>query len=76
VGITLRSKPGRRGYYAGGYNCHSFECPICGPRNREEKAAKERRIAERRQLHGWRWLKHFLGIDQWIERRRAGTETK
>ena len=25
---------------------------------------------ERRTLHGWRWLKHFLGIDQWIERRQ------
>jgi hypothetical protein len=33
--------------------------------------AQERRKEERRILRGWRWLKHFLGIDRWIERRQS-----
>jgi len=69
MGLTLFSRgAGRR---RGVSRCAYLYCPICGERNRAEKLEKERRISERRTLHGWRWLKHFLGIDQWIERRRA-----
>jgi hypothetical protein len=68
MGLTRSSKYGRR---RGGYCCSDLNCILCGERNRAEKMEKERRIEERRTLHGWRWLKHFLGISQWIERRQS-----
>jgi len=31
----------------------------------------EARISERRIARGWRWLKHALGIDGCVERRKS-----
>jgi hypothetical protein len=45
--------------------CDNANCPLCAEFHR----MIERRSEERRTLRGWRWLKHFLGIDQWLERR-------
>lgn len=65
MGLTSvsRSRNRRRG----GYRCKDLNCILCGERNREE----ERRRAERRSLKGWKWLKHFLGLDGTSERRAS-----
>lgn len=69
MGLTLRSKAWRR--RGGGHRCGDLDCSLCGEQNRAEQVENERRIAERRTLRGWRWLKHFLGIDLWVERRQS-----
>lgn len=37
---------------------------------------REKQIPERRIARGWRWLKHALGIDGWLERRKSAEASR